>query len=120
MCLAAPGQVIALHEEDHILMGDVDFGGIRKTVCLAYLPEIQIGEYVMVHAGFALERIDPEQVARFYQLWQQVLEAAPAQAGSALAASGSPTENSSPDQGSTAHSIGSPTPGSAPANPHHR
>lgn len=60
MCLAVPGQVVSTAEEFGTLMGDVDFGGIRKRVCLAYLPETQVGEYVIVHVGFAIQRLDEE------------------------------------------------------------
>lgn len=77
MCLAAPAMVVSVSDQNGILMGEVDFGGVRKTICLAYLSDIQVGEYVLVHAGFALERVDPEEVSRFYQLWREVLEASP-------------------------------------------
>jgi hydrogenase expression/formation protein HypC len=62
MCLAVPGQVTSISEVDGTLMADVDFGGVRKEVCLAYLPDVTIGEYVMVHVGFAIQRLD-EQAA---------------------------------------------------------
>ena len=58
MCLAVPGQVRSIHEDHGVRMGKVDFGGILKEVCLAYLPDIQVGEYTIVHVGFAISRID--------------------------------------------------------------
>ncbi len=58
MCLAIPGQVLSITERDGIRMGMVDFSGIRKEVCLAYVPEVQVGDYTIVHVGFALSRID--------------------------------------------------------------
>ena len=58
MCLAVPGQVESIHEEDGTRMGRVNFGGVVKEVCLAYLPEIAIGDYTIVHVGFAISRID--------------------------------------------------------------
>jgi hydrogenase expression/formation protein HypC len=63
MCLAVPGQVQEIFEAHGALMGKVNFGGIVKEVCLAYVPDIQVGEYTIVHVGFALQRID-EQSAR--------------------------------------------------------
>jgi hydrogenase expression/formation protein HypC len=60
MCLGIPGKVVEIHAADErgALMGKVDFGGIRKEVCLAYVPEITTGEYVIVHVGFAITQID--------------------------------------------------------------
>ncbi len=58
MCLAIPGRVDSIYEANGTRMGQVDFGGIRKEVCLAYVPDLQIGEYTIVHVGFALSRID--------------------------------------------------------------
>lgn len=60
MCLAVPGQVQEIFEAHGTLMGKVNFGGIVKEVCLAYVPDIQVGEYTIVHVGFALQRIDEE------------------------------------------------------------
>lgn len=58
MCLAVPGQVMSVAERDGTLMADVDFGGIRKDVCLQYIPDVSVGEYVVVHVGFAIQRLD--------------------------------------------------------------
>jgi hydrogenase expression/formation protein HypC len=58
MCLAIPGQVKSIFEERGTRMGRVDFGGISKDVCLAYLPDIAIGDYTIVHVGFAISKID--------------------------------------------------------------
>jgi len=58
MCLAVPGRVLSLEEADGTRMAQVDFGGLRKEVCLEYIPDAQIGEYVMVHVGFAIQRLD--------------------------------------------------------------
>jgi len=63
MCLAIPGLVVSLEERDGTQMADVDFGGVRKDVCLEYIPDVQVGEYVVVHVGFAIQRLD-EQSAR--------------------------------------------------------
>jgi hydrogenase expression/formation protein HypC len=58
MCLAVPGQVLNIAEIDDTRMAEVDFGGVRKQVCLQYIPDVQVGEYVMVHVGFAIQRLD--------------------------------------------------------------
>ncbi|SEG70034.1 Hydrogenase maturation protein HypC [Bryocella elongata] len=58
MCLAVPGQVKEIYGENGMQMGRVNFGGIVKEVCLAYLPEIAVGEYVVVHVGFAINKLD--------------------------------------------------------------
>ncbi len=58
MCLAVPGRVLFIEDQDGTTMAQVDFGGLRKEVCLAYIPDVQIGEYVIVHVGFAIQRLD--------------------------------------------------------------
>ena len=58
MCLAVPGQVESIHEEHGTRMGRVNFGGVVKEICLAYLPDIAVGDYTIVHVGFAISKID--------------------------------------------------------------
>ena len=58
MCLAVPGKVESIRDESGTRMGRVNFGGVVKAVCLAYLPEIAVGDYALVHVGFAISRID--------------------------------------------------------------
>ncbi len=58
MCLAVPGRVMSVTERDGTTMAEVDFGGLRKEVCLAYIPDVQVNEYVIVHVGFAIQRLD--------------------------------------------------------------
>ena len=60
MCLAVPGRVVSVHEADGQTMAQVDFGGLRKEVCLAYIPDVQVDEYVIVHVGFAIQRLDEQ------------------------------------------------------------
>ncbi|MGF1506399.1 MAG: HypC/HybG/HupF family hydrogenase formation chaperone [Chloroflexi bacterium] len=60
MCLGIPGKVTEIYEQQGITMGKVDFGGIQKEICLAYVPEIEVGEYTIVHVGFAITRLDEE------------------------------------------------------------
>jgi hydrogenase expression/formation protein HypC len=60
MCLAVPGRILSTSEVDGTVMADVDFGGVRKEVCLQYIPDAGVGEYVVVHVGFAIQRLDEE------------------------------------------------------------
>lgn len=60
MCLAVPGKILRMEDRDGTLMSVVDFGGVRKDVCLQYIPDAQVGEYVVVHVGFAIQRLDEE------------------------------------------------------------
>ena len=72
MCLAVPGRVLSVTEQDDTTMAQVDFGGVRKEVCLAYIPDAEVGEYVIVHVGFAIQRLDErsaqETLANFEKL----------------------------------------------------
>lgn len=66
MCLAIPGKIVEFHERDGIRMSKVDFGGITREACLEYIPDAQVGDYVMVHVGFAISKVDAEEAARTY------------------------------------------------------
>jgi hydrogenase expression/formation protein HypC len=67
MCLAIPGTISALHETAGVPMAKVDFGGITREACLSYVPEAAVGDYVLVHVGFAISKVDEEEAARTYQ-----------------------------------------------------
>ena len=58
MCLGVPGRILETQEDGLVRMGKVDFGGITREICLAYVPEADVGDYVIVHAGFAISRVD--------------------------------------------------------------
>jgi hydrogenase expression/formation protein HypC len=73
MCLAVPGKVLSVEGVDpELRSANVDFCGVRRTVNLAFTPEVQVGDYVLVHVGFALIRIDQEEAARTYQYLAQI------------------------------------------------
>ncbi len=72
MCLAIPGQVKNIFEADGIRMGRVNFGGIVKDVCLAYLPDITVGDYTIVHVGFAISRVDEEAAHRTLESFREL------------------------------------------------
>lgn len=77
MCLGIPGKIIEIWVESGTRMATVDFGGTTKKVCLAYLPDLEIGEYTIVHAGFALTRLDEESANNTLEMFADlgVLEA---------------------------------------------
>jgi hydrogenase expression/formation protein HypC len=68
MCLAIPGKIVEKHERDGALIGRVDFGGAIREVYLDFVPEAEVGDYVIVHVGFALSRLDAEEAERTFQL----------------------------------------------------
>jgi hydrogenase expression/formation protein HypC len=73
MCLAIPGKLIEIsHDPQGIRMGRADFGGIVKQVCLEYTPEVTTGDYVLVHVGFALGKVDEQEAARTYSLLEEM------------------------------------------------
>lgn len=66
MCLGIPGRVVDTWRDHGILMGRVDFNGVIKRVCLEHVPEVVPGEYVIVHVGFALERVDEAEAQKVF------------------------------------------------------
>ena len=67
MCLGIPGRVVETWRDHNILMGKVDFNGVIKRVCLEHVAEVMPGEYVIVHVGFALERVDEEEARKVFE-----------------------------------------------------
>lgn len=67
MCLAIPGKIVEFHERNGVRMGKIDYGGITRDACLEYIPEAALGDYVMVHVGFAISKVDEEEAARTYK-----------------------------------------------------
>jgi hydrogenase expression/formation protein HypC len=67
MCLAIPGKVVETFARGGMQMARVQFGGVTREACLEYVPDTQVGEYVLVHVGFALSRVDEEEAHRTYQ-----------------------------------------------------
>jgi hydrogenase expression/formation protein HypC len=77
MCLAVPGKILNTQVDNGVRLGRVEFGGIVRSACLDFVPEAQPGDYVMVHVGFAISRVDAAEAERTYQALQEmgVLEA---------------------------------------------
>ena len=72
MCLGIPGEVIEVREDDGVRVGKVRFGGISRDVCLVCVPETQPGDWVLVHVGFAISRLDAEEAARTYAVLREL------------------------------------------------
>lgn len=68
MCLGIPGRVIEVHDVAGLRMGKVDFGGVRKEACLAYTPDVELGDYVIVHVGFAISRVDEDEAHKTLEI----------------------------------------------------
>ena len=72
MCLGIPGKVIEIYETNGTRMGRVDFGGVTKEVCLAYVPEVELGDYTIIHVGFAITRLDEQSAQESLKLFQEM------------------------------------------------
>jgi hydrogenase expression/formation protein HypC len=75
MCLAVPGKVLEVYQQEDLPMAKVDFGGIVKEACLAYTPEAQVGDYVIVHVGFALSRVDEAEAREIFAYLEEIGQA---------------------------------------------
>jgi len=71
MCLAIPGQIVQAQEINGMRFGTVRFGGVTRQACLDFVPEAQCGDYVIVHVGFAISRVDAEEAERTYRLLEE-------------------------------------------------
>jgi hydrogenase expression/formation protein HypC len=72
MCLGVPGKIIDIYEENNVRMGKVDFGGIIKEACLAYVPEVEVGDYTIIHVGFAITKLDEESARESLALFEEM------------------------------------------------
>jgi hydrogenase expression/formation protein HypC len=75
MCLAVPGRIIEIESVDGLLMAQVDFGGAQRQTCLEALPEAKLGDYVIVHAGFALNVLSEEEANATLDIFREMAEA---------------------------------------------
>lgn len=73
MCLAIPGKILSIFSEDDLLMGLIDFAGLRKKVCLAYTPDATVEDYVIVHVGFAISILNEERAKATLELLERSL-----------------------------------------------
>ncbi len=75
MCLAIPGKIESVSGDDPLTrMGKINFGGILKEASLAYVPEARVGDYVIVHVGFALSRLDEDEAQKVFEYLKQIEE----------------------------------------------
>jgi len=82
MCLAVPGRILSVSGDDPVIRcGRVDFGGVAKEINLAYVPEARVGDYVLVHVGFALTVIDEVEAGRVFSSLREIAELDAARAG---------------------------------------
>ena len=72
MCLAIPGKIAEIQQKEDVRTGRVLFGGIVREACLDFVPEATIGDYVMVHVGFAISKVDESEARRTYELLQEM------------------------------------------------
>lgn len=72
MCLAIPGKVIEIYSNSQPLMGKVDFGGVKKEICLELVPEVQVGQYVIVHVGFAISIVNEKEAEETLRLLNEL------------------------------------------------
>ena len=72
MCLAIPGKVVETYAQGGMQMARVQFGGVTREACMEYIPETKVGEYVLVHVGFAISRLDEEEAFRTYAALEEL------------------------------------------------
>lgn len=75
MCLGIPGRIVEIRDDAGLRMGTIDFGGVRRDVCLAYLgDDVAIGDYAIVHVGFAISKVDEAEAQRTFEMLQEMGE----------------------------------------------
>lgn len=88
MCLGVPGELLEKYEKDGMAMGRVNFGGLIKEICLAYVPEAEVGQYVLVHVGFAISVVDRHEAEEIFGLIAEIAAAGNEDGENAEAAGG--------------------------------
>lgn len=74
MCLGIPGKIVQIYSSNDLLMGKIDFGGVSREVCLAYVPEAKVGDYALIHVGFALNLISEKEAQETLALLNEITE----------------------------------------------
>jgi len=74
MCLAVPGKVIDIYDNNGLTMGKIDYSGTVQEACLEYCEEVEVGQYAIVHAGFAISILDEEEAQKSLDAWAELLE----------------------------------------------
>ncbi len=73
MCLGVPGKITEIYESDGLLMGKIDFGGALREACLAYVPQATVGDYAVIHVGFAISLVSEEEARETLQLLKEIV-----------------------------------------------
>jgi len=74
MCLGIPGKIVEIYQANGLTMGKIDFDGVTREACLAYVPEARIGDYTLIHVGFALNLISEQEAQETLELLRQIAE----------------------------------------------
>lgn len=74
MCLGVPGKILEIYEVESLKMGKVDFGGVVREVCLEYVPEAEVGDYAVVHVGFAIGLVSEEEAQATLEMLREIIE----------------------------------------------
>lgn len=75
MCLAVPGKIVEIYEKQGLTMAKVDFSGVTREACIEHVPEAQIGNYAIIHVGFAISLLSEEEAQQSIDLLREILEA---------------------------------------------
>ena len=109
MCLGIPGQVVEMYGAEGLPMGVVDFGGVRREVCLAYVAdEVDVGSYAIVHVGFAISLVDEEEALRTYEALKELEQLDELEWMSQIGSGRPPAAGSDPTDGPGPAGDGSP------------
>ena len=74
MCLGVPGKIVEIYETEGLRMGKIDFGGITREACLAYVPETEVGDYTIIHVGFAISRLSEEEARATLEILNEIAD----------------------------------------------
>lgn len=74
MCLGVPGRIVEIYETDGLRMGKIDFGGVQREACLEYVPEARLGDYTVIHVGFAISRLSEEDALASLEILRQMAD----------------------------------------------
>ncbi|MBI4674177.1 MAG: HypC/HybG/HupF family hydrogenase formation chaperone [Chloroflexi bacterium] len=73
MCLGVPGKIVEIYAAGSLKMGKVDFGGVTREACLAYVPEAEVGDYTVIHVGFAISRLSEEEANASLEMLREIV-----------------------------------------------
>lgn len=74
MCLGVPGKIVEIYDKNGLRMGKVDFGGVYREACLAYVPEVEVGDYTVIHVGFAISQLSEEEAQATLKLLHEIAD----------------------------------------------